>query len=169
MLSSLPLWSKKVKNLVNRRPLTEDAADLDDGPALMPADFMLGGLTIEGTLDRQLRRALESIHDSMYNGYVQALKDAKAKDSRFQEIREGDLVLVLEKAGFKVGYKLGVLSQCFPGPDGIVRNVRITTTQSSRTAKGPGKKDPPRESSGGVSYLLRRTSAAAVDRYVTRM
>ena len=34
----------------------------------------------QGQLDRhhhlrQLRRALESIHDSMYNGYVQALKE----------------------------------------------------------------------------------------------
>ena len=127
----------------------------------------------QGQLDRhhhlrQLKRALESIHDSMYNGYVQALKATQAKDSRFQEIREGDLVLVLEKAGFKVGYKLGVISECFPGPDGVVRNVRITTTQSSRTNRGPRKKILLERALGGF-LLLRRTSAAAVDRYVSQM
>ena len=100
---------------------------------------MLGGLPIEDCIRvdpgeegptvrhlGQLRGALRDIHDHMYHDYIQTLREAQAKDMRFHQVQEGDLVLLLEKSGFNVSHRLGTIEECYPGKDGVVCNIQIT-------------------------------------------
>ena len=137
---------REVQYHLNQRPLTCSASDLHQGPALTPADFLLGTCEVygkimdehQGHINRQehllqIEELLDQVRNRMSEEYHTALRDAHRRGKTLGKVSVGDLVLVLKSAGkLSKHYTLGEVVKCNPDEDGILRTIDVAITKSSK-------------------------------------
>ena len=170
----LQTLAKEAKKYLNLRPLTATASDINDRPALCPADFLGIGTAEpqESFLDHQgeeshqshldaLTSAIMDLRSSIYDEYVVALREVQARKDKTHQIVEGDLVMLLESGDIRRRIKLGVVHQVHPGGDDVIRVVDIRTV-----GPAPDFKVKLYQRSVDGFLVLRKTDTKDVERYL---
>ena len=144
--SELETTLHEVEACINSRPLTFVGDEVDSINPLTPSHFLIGrnaGFQIEVSEDEEVvsQRAL-SDREIVRQGHLNQFWLMWSKDylrnlpptiNRLQAkgaVQEGSLVLVREDNIPRMKWPLGLVTQVYPGKDGIVRTVQL------RTAKG---------------------------------
>ena len=139
----------EVETLVNNRPLCSQGEELADTP-LTPSHLVHGRLLnmcplvitrheddpdYEPTQEKlrkhyqRLTDSFLSFHRTWQTEYLHALKDRHAQRLRHtsENVKPGDLVLMLDKQRPREDWPLGIIEETFTGPDDIVRTATIRT------------------------------------------
>lgn len=130
----------EVECTVNSRPLTHVSVDPSDPEALTPNHFLLGGsantaapgeFTEGDTAGRAQWRASQRLADLFWSRWVKEylpeLQHRREPHSRGAQLRIGDLVLVADGTLPRNTWPRGVITDTYPGPDGIVRTADVRT------------------------------------------
>ena len=126
---------------MNARPLTSVSSDANDLEALTPNHFLLGNKNIclpylpcaEEFVDhRQLLRQTQAhanlIWDRFRKEYLPTLNNRKKWRSTTNEnLKEGDLVWLIEDSDKRGYYKLGRIVETMEGSDGVIRSTKVRT------------------------------------------
>ena len=130
----------EVENIINSRPLTHVTEDARDLTALTPNHFILGkgsrclppGVFSNHELHARKRwRYTHVLTDHLWQRwrkeYLHTLVHRRKWQADRKDLAVGDLVLLAESDTPRGHWPLARVSQVFPGPDGRVRTVRLTT------------------------------------------
>ena len=130
----------EVSAMVNSRPLTYISEDIEDMDYLTPSKFLIGRQTmyvpiqtektITSTSDElRERRKLQNQH---LNGIWKSWSDKYLSMLGYKNIKRpsialkiGQLVQVLDHSIPRQIWKVGIVSEVFPGKDGIIRSVKV--------------------------------------------
>ena len=131
----------EVESCVNSRPLTYVSDEADAESPLTPAHFLLGHAggfyerstptPVASGSDLALRFAMrESLLNKFWeiwsNDYIRNLPPWRGAQGKC-DLREGSVVLVQDDQQPRLRWPLGVITQLFPGRDGVVRTVEVKT------------------------------------------
>ena len=140
----------EVEACLNSRPLTFVGDEVDTSQPLTPAHFLIGrSSSYQSTVandqpvtNDQLRDRKEIVDqqvDKFWSRwsleYLRNLPNPSGSKGRGQ-VCEGSVVLIREDGCPRLLWPMGVVTQTFPGKDGIVRAVQIKT-KGSDTIKRP--------------------------------
>ncbi|CAL8125361.1 unnamed protein product [Orchesella dallaii] len=149
---------KAVENIVNSRPLTYVSTDPDDPESLTPNHFLRGGSdcgpSFPVTLDdsdefgrKQWKIAqllANQFWDRWTKEYLPELIRRQKWHARTEPVRVGDIVVVVDDQAPRNLWIKAVVSRVFPGRDGQVRVVEVTTrdfsTKKTSTYRRPVSK-----------------------------
>lgn len=130
----------EIEHIINSRPLTHVSPDPRDGQALTPNHFLIG--TSSGQLalsrfeinDTNLRkqwRWSQTIADAFWQRWLREYLPSLLPRTKWvretENLREGDLVLVVDELSPRNMWRKGVIEKTFPGKDGRIRIVQIRT------------------------------------------
>ena len=131
----------EVESCVHSRPLTYVSDEADAESPLTPAHFLLGHAggfyerstptPVASGSDLALRLAMrESLLNKFWeiwsNDYIRNLPPWRGAQGKCN-LREGSVVLVQDDQQPRLRWPLGVITQLFPGRDGVVRTVEVKT------------------------------------------
>ena len=134
-----------VEAIVNSRPLTsvpDDPKDLQaltpndllipgSGPALPPGDFK------DDNYSRRRWRQIQYLADLFWRRWVtEYLPTLHLRQKWLQpqrNLREGDIVLIMDEKTPRYMWPIGRITEAYPGQDDLVRIVKIKTKSSSIT------------------------------------
>ena len=131
---------KEVEALMNSRPLTYEGADPRDEPVLTPNHFLVGRLG--GQLAPQVtndiafnpRNRWRLIQDLVKlfwkrwrEEFLSTLNTRKKWREAKDNLKVGDVVLVVDQNAPRGEWRLGRVEEVFPGQDGQVRVVQVST------------------------------------------
>ena len=131
----------EVESCVNSRPLTYVSDEANAESPLTPAHFLLGHAggfyerstptPVASGSDLALRFAMrESLLDKFWeiwsSDYIRNLPPWRGAQGKC-DLREGSVVLVQDDQQPRLRWPLGVITQLFPGRDGVVRTVEVKT------------------------------------------
>jgi len=137
----------EVEFIVNSRPLTEVSVDPQDPEALTPNHFLIGwnagnnsaveeyrpdGLFEESDLyRRQQWRQVQRLADMFWGRWVKEFLPTLTKRSKWfqskDEVKSGDIVIVVDDQAPRNTWKMGRVMTTFPGKDGVARVVDVKT------------------------------------------
>lgn len=128
----------EAEHTVNARPLTHVPVNIDDPEALTPNHFLLGsssGLPTTGPCERADRntwRAAQALADEYWRRWLREylpllIPRGGTRDSERRNVREGDVVIIVDNTLPRNVWPRGVVTKIFPGPDNEVRNVEVRT------------------------------------------
>lgn len=136
----------RIESVLNSRPLTPSSNDPNDLDCLSPGHFIIGRPlcavsepeipTSSVTLKNRwklLHQVFQTFWRRWSNEYLHTLQ-AKARWLVGEEnIKLGELVLIKENCSSPLVWRLGRVQELLPGPDGIVRVVKLLTKQGVTT------------------------------------
>ncbi len=127
-----------VEAMVNRRPLTYQSQEGDELLPLTPNHFLCGretyefcpGLELDQGAGKESWRRLNDILDHFWKRLIREVLPNQREWEKWQkEVRNlkiGDVVVLLD--GKRKGeWSLGLVTNTFPGPDGLVRVLEVKT------------------------------------------
>ena len=130
-----------VEQTMNARPLTSVSSDANDLEAFTPNHFLLGNKNIclpylpcaEEFVDpRKLFRQTQAyaylIWDRFRKEYLPTLDNRqKWRSTTNENLKEGDLVWLIEDSDKQGYYKLGRVVETMEGSDGVIRSTKVRT------------------------------------------
>ena len=119
MFSELMTVFYEVANLVNERPIGRQPKDPDDGSYLSPNHLLLGRAIVDAFWKRWIR------------DYFPSLLIRQKWHVEKRNVKVGDVVIIQDSNLVRGSWRLGRVSNVFPGDDGRVRNVEIQYKQFS--------------------------------------
>jgi hypothetical protein len=127
-----------VESLLNSRPLTATSNDPNDDPILTPNHFLIGhmgGELAPETVDtlafdprKRWRRIQELVRQTWkrwMREYITSIGSRKKWLDREENLKEGDIVLVVDPDTPRRNWKVGRIVGVHPGGDGLVRVVDV--------------------------------------------
>ena len=150
-------------NLVNERPIGRHPTLPDDGSYLCPNDLLLGRATSRipsGPFERtdNPRHRCEFIQGIIDNFWRRWTRDffpsliiRQKWHTATRNLRVGDVVLIQDSNQIRGQWKLGKVSEVFPGDDGRVRKVHVIY-------KNPRLGEPPNKYSGKDYTTIERST-----------
>lgn len=130
----------EAEHTVNSRPLTHVSVNVEDPEALTPNHFLLGGsgrLTSPGEFDdsdlrlRASWRAAQRLADIFWarwlKEYLPDLQNRREPHTKGTIPKIGDMILIVDGNLPRNMWIRGRICATFPGPDGVVRTVDVTT------------------------------------------
>lgn len=136
---------------VNSRPLTHVSLHPEDPEALTPNHFLLGGpggitaptTTSDRDLDlrtswRTSQRMADVFWARWLREYLPELRNRRQAQGRGSELKIGDVVFIVDGNLPRNTWMRGRVSAVYPGPDGVVRTVDVTTRGG--TLRRPARK-----------------------------
>ena len=140
----LHTFSTAVEGILNQRPLTRASDDARDLQALCPAMLVSPGTPFFNTssvippnkdcdgnlLRRQWRygrNMVATFWKRWTQEYISGLQERQKWFEPSRNLEVGDLVLLLQDQRSRGEWPLAVVTAAFPGPDGLVRSVRVRT------------------------------------------
>lgn len=130
----------QIEAVLNSRPLVPLSSDPSDIAALTPGHFLIGEPLIalpqidvtnisENRLSHyhRMQQQVQHFWRRWSYHYLNTLQERSKWESRFPNVKVGTLVVIKDDNTAPLCWKLGRISQCFPGSDGIVRVVDIRT------------------------------------------
>jgi hypothetical protein len=131
-------------NLVNQRPIGRIPNDPNDGSYLCPNDILLGrcSSTIPQGPFRETKnprhrfefcqRIIDSFWTTWSRDVLIALNLRKKWQTKCRNAQVGDyVVFIKEESDVRGKWNTGVIEEVFYGNDGLVRNVRLRTTDGN--------------------------------------
>ncbi|KAJ2946139.1 hypothetical protein O0L34_g5070 [Tuta absoluta] len=127
----------EAEHTINGRPLTHVPVSKDDPEALTPNHFLIGsssGLPITGNCEhagRHTWRATMALADEFWRRwiaeYLPTLTPRGASHDDSRNVKQGDLVIVVDANLPRNVWPRGEVVRTYPGPDGKVRCVDVRT------------------------------------------
>lgn len=125
----------ELQTVVNLRPLTQPQTDAEDANPITPAGLMGKTFTDEPALEltardmnrrqRYLARISQNLRKRWKSEYLCKLLVSKTSHNNLAPPRVGDIVLVHDDAKPRSRWPLARVIETLPGPDGIVRLVKL--------------------------------------------
>eukprot|EP00794_Sanderia_malayensis_P021203 gene21203-23285_t len=143
MFSELMTVFYEVAKLVNERPIGRQPKDPDDGSYLSPNHLILGRATTripsgpfrETTNPRKRHEFVQKIVDTFWKRWTRDFFPCLLVRQKWhvekRNVRIGDVVIIQDSNLVRGKWRLGSVSDVFPGTDGKVRNVEIKYKQLS--------------------------------------
>ncbi|XP_043244107.1 uncharacterized protein LOC122392847 [Amphibalanus amphitrite] len=129
----------KAEGLLNSRPLTAVSSDPNDRPPLTPGDFITGPSRVEmapsasneGCSLRQRWRRLQQLNTEFWRRwlreYLPTLQVRQKWTEARQNLREGEVVLLLDPSAPRGNWPMARVERTYPGSDGLVRVLDVRT------------------------------------------
>ena len=128
----------EVANLLNERPIGRHPASPDDGAYLCPNDLLLGRATAripsgmnfdERASNRKRFSFVQTIISSFWKKWTQnyfpSLLIRQKWHTSHRNLKTGDIVLIQDSSLLRGKWKIGRVSNTYPGTDGRVRKVDV--------------------------------------------
>uniref|UniRef100_A0A5S6QR89 Integrase catalytic domain-containing protein n=1 Tax=Trichuris muris TaxID=70415 RepID=A0A5S6QR89_TRIMR len=128
----------EVEDLLNGRPLTHVSSDVRDTEPLTPNHFLLGRPYASlpptwseerETVSRKRWQAAQTLTDQFWRRWIREYLPTLASSSRnksaTKDLREDDIVLLVEVDNPRGIWPLGQIKKSYPGPDGVTRVVDV--------------------------------------------
>lgn len=124
-------------HLINERPIGRHPTSPDDESYLCPNDLLLGRSTsrvpsgpfIQTDNPRRRYEFIQKIVDNFWRRYTRDYFPSLIIQQKWhttkRNLRKGDIVLIQDSNQIRGQWKLGKVSEVFPGEDGIVRKVHV--------------------------------------------
>ena len=153
-------------NLINERPIGRHPTSPDDESYLCPNDLLLGRSTsrvpsgpfVQTNNPRHRYEFIQKIVDNFWRrwtrDYFPSLIIQQKWHTMKRNLKKGDIVLIQDSNQIRGQWKLGKVSEVFPGEDGIVRKVHVTY-------KNPKQGEP--------AYIYNGRGYITVERSVNRL
>ena len=127
----------EVTNTLNERPIGLLPGDDSDINVLTPNSLLLGRATAKNPGGWQSSNSLsaryqlvQQVSDHFWNKWVELCAPSLVVQRKWHKstnnLKPGDVVLVLDRNTLRGNYRLGLIQKVFPGSDGKVRNVTLT-------------------------------------------
>ena len=134
----LSTWFCEVESIVNGRPITKVGDDAADSAPLTPNHLLLlAGQNygppgeFSGALYGRRWRRVQHLSDVFWKRWVREyLPELQVRSKWHREkenLRVGDFVLLLDEETPRTLWPQGVVTDVYPGGDGLVRKVRVRT------------------------------------------
>jgi len=136
----------KVESIVNGRPITKLSNDPNDLRPLTPNHLLLfkanpstkpPGKFVLQDLYRKRWRQVEYLTNLFWTRWTKEYLPLLQMRPKWSEVKrnmhKGDLVLLCGKAGQRNEWPLGLIIETYPGPDGLVRSVKLRTKDGELT------------------------------------
>ena len=131
---------KEVEALMNSRPLTYEGADPQDEPVLTPNNFLvgqLGGQLAPQVTDprnrwRLIQKLVKVFWKRWREEFLSTLNTRKKWIQAKDNLKVRDVVLVVDQNAPHSQWRLGRVEEVFPGQDGQVRIVQVSTKGQKR-------------------------------------
>ena len=146
VLSPFELYTyfMEVANLVNQRPIGRIPNDPDDGSYICPNNILMGRATPEAPQGpfretknpRHRVEYVQQIVDSFWKCWIRdvfpALVPLKKWRTEKRNVRVDDIVVLLtDSSAIRGSWKIGRVTEVFPGKDGLVRNIKVKTASGT--------------------------------------
>ena len=132
-----------VEQTLNARPLTAVSGDPEDLTALTPNPFLLGRENASAPFMpsseryHDLRKSFKTAQayaDMIWKRWTQEYlpqwnQRSKWSKEHVRNLKEGELVWIVDDSFKRCEYKLGWIIEIFTGNDGVVRSTRVKTAQ----------------------------------------
>ena len=128
------------ESLLNSRPLTTVSGDVNDELVLTPNHFLIGKMVGElarDTVDttavnvrkwwRRMQELIRRVWNHWMREYLTSIGSRHKWFLPTENIKVGDVVLVIEPDVPRRNWKLGRIEAVYPGRDGLVRVVDVRT------------------------------------------
>ena len=128
-----------VESIVNSRPITKLSDDPRDPTPLTPNHLLLlrsgpalpPGVFVQQDLYRRRWRQVQYMADVFWKRwlaeYLPCLQERQKWLTSRENLKVGDLVLLLNENFPRSHWPLGLITNTYPSPDGIVRSVQVKT------------------------------------------
>ena len=138
---TLLTYLAEVERILNNRPLVPLYDDARDAPALTPNDILLlraiEPMTCDASLDihkyKRWWKQAWSLSNVFWKRWTRDYLPTLELKQKWlfpkRNFKVGDVVLVATELGAKDDWPLGRISATYPGADGLVRKVDVTTTR----------------------------------------
>lgn len=166
--------------VLNSRPLTQQSDNPEDLIPLTPKMFLQelpdSGVPdidkVDSTLlTRRSQLRAQLLGDLRKRFRIEYLGELKSwsKKKRRRPVSQGDLVLIGDDGVARLEWPLGLVEECLPGKDGLVRLVRVRTRRGTLmrpiqrlylleaadvTSEGNGQEEPPEDSGEDLGNAL---------------
>ena len=137
-----------VESLLNWRPLTAVSDDPNDDCVLTPNHFLIGqigGDFVPESVDtepfnprkrwRRLQELTRHVWNRWMKEYLPQIGSRQKWYFRNDNLRVGDVVVVIDPGTVRRQWNVGRIEQTYPGPDGLVRVVDVRV--NGKTLKRP--------------------------------
>ena len=137
-----------VESLMNSRPLTAVSVDPNDDRVLTPNHFLIGqigGDFVPESVDtepfnprkrwRRLQELTRHVWNRWMKEYLPQIGSRQKWYFRNDNLRVGDVVVVIDPGTVRRQWNVGRIEQTYPGPDGLVRVVDVRV--NGKTLKRP--------------------------------
>ena len=137
-----------VESLLNSRPLTAMSGDPNDDRVLTPNHFLIGqigGDFVPESVDtepfnprkrwRRLQELTRHVWNRWMKEYLPQIGSRQKWYFRNDNLRVGDVVVVIDPGTVRRQWNVGRIEQTYPGPDGLVRVVDVRV--NGKTIKRP--------------------------------
>ncbi|XP_055918431.1 uncharacterized protein LOC129950523 [Eupeodes corollae] len=134
----------EIEGIINSRPLVDVPTDPDEPEALTPNHFLLGRSSASapiGVFDKNdllLRkhwRASQHLADSFWRRWRQEYLPTLNRRTKWLQkgegVKVGDMVFIVDSNSVRGSWPKGVVTQVFPGEDGVVRVVEVRTASGT--------------------------------------
>ena len=132
----------EVESIVNGRPITQCSDNVADMEPLTPNHllFLRGGLKappgkfVKDDMYNRRWRHVQFLADAFWKRWVRQYLPTLQKRQKWFDIKEnlriGDIVLVLDEVTSRKSWPMGRVTKITPGRDGLVRSVEVKTNTS---------------------------------------
>ena len=126
-----------VANTVNERPVGVLSSSDSELSVLTPNSLLLGRSRAknpggwEPIAGSKLTRfhLVHQITDCFWKQWIKLVAPGLVTDEKWhaktEDLKKGDVVLVLDSDSFKAQYRLAMVQEVYPGADGVVRKVKV--------------------------------------------
>ena len=128
----------EIENIVNSRPLTQVSDGIDDQRPITPNDFLTGRNSYPEDSSLQIKygvkvKALSKFWKIWSTDYLRNLPKLVPQFKDQGTLIIGSLVPVQDENLPKVEWPVGRVLETYPGPDGLIRSVKVKTARKTIT------------------------------------
>ena len=132
----------EAESIINSRPLTPVSDDPDDLKALTPNDLLMvaegfvapPGSFLKDDVYRRRWRHVQYMTDIFWKRWSREYLHIIQLRSKWlhetQNVKVGDLVIVLDESMSRKDWPLGRIIEVYPGKDGLVRSLKVQTAKN---------------------------------------
>ena len=137
-------YLKEIENILNWRPLTSTSDDPADFSCLSPHSILSMGLLPASPAYKPLKRdairkcwrTVQLMSEDFWKRWVDFYLPTLQKRSKWtsveKNVKQGDLVLIIDSNLLRNEWSRGRITQTFPNKDGLVRRVEVITPQRKK-------------------------------------